>query len=94
MIAGQLTDPGVNLTSVHGLTPACNCSHEFFVTSRGGLPVVQRRVVHRVTPLAEVTFLHVNGTLGTERESSPRARVVLRMLVINVLNKFSRKHQK
>ena len=26
---GQLTDPGVNFASVHGLMPAC--SHEFFV---------------------------------------------------------------
>ena len=28
---GQLTDLGVNFASVHGLTPACNFSHEFFV---------------------------------------------------------------
>ena len=27
---GQLTDPGVNFASMHGLD-ACNCSHEFFV---------------------------------------------------------------
>ena len=57
---GQLTDPGVNFASVHGLTPVT--VHMSFrcpgVTSRGGLPVVQ----HRVTRLAEVTFLHVNRT--------------------------------
>ena len=28
---GQLTNPGVNFASVHGLTPV-TCSHEFFVT--------------------------------------------------------------
>ena len=57
---GQLTDPGVNFASVHGLTPVT--VHMSFhcpgATSRGGLPVVQ----HRVTCLAEVTFLHVNRT--------------------------------
>ena len=57
---GQLTDPGVNFTSVHGLTPVT--AHMSFrcpeAASRGGLPVVQ----HRVTRLAEVTFLHVNRT--------------------------------
>ena len=30
---GQLTDPGVNFASVHGLTQACNSSHQFFVAS-------------------------------------------------------------
>ena len=57
---GQLTDPVVNFDSVHGLTPVT--VHMSFslprATSRGGLPVVQ----HRVTRLAEVTFLHVNRT--------------------------------
>ena len=55
---GQLTDPGVNFASVHGLTPVT--VHMSFslprATSRDRLPVVQ----HRVTRLAEVTFLHVN----------------------------------
>ena len=57
---GQLTDPGVNFASVHGLTPVT--VHMSFccpgATSRGGLPVVQ----HGVTRLAEVTFLHLNRT--------------------------------
>ena len=57
---GQLTDPGVNFASVHCLTPVT--VHKSFSLprgkSRGGLPVVQ----HRVTRLAEVTFLHVNRT--------------------------------
>ena len=52
-------------------------------------PVVQ----HRVTRLAVVTFLHVNRT-----QKLPGARVVLRMLIINVCNKSPkksyRKHQK
>ena len=52
---GQLTDPGVNFALVHGLTPVT--VHMSFslsgATSRGGLPVVR----HRVTRLAEVTFL-------------------------------------
>ena len=39
-----------------------------------------------VTRLAEVTFLHVNRT-----QKFPRARAVLRMLIINVWNKFSNK---
>ena len=26
---GQLTDPEVNFATVHRLTSACNCSHEF-----------------------------------------------------------------
>ena len=50
----QLTDPGVNFASVHGLTPVT--AHMSFrcprATSRRGLSVVQ----HRVTSLAEVTF--------------------------------------
>ena len=56
MIPGQLTDPRVNFASVYGLTAVP--VHMSFSTFRGGLPVVQ----HRVTRLAEVTFLHVNRT--------------------------------
>ena len=54
---GQLTDPEVKIASVHGLTPGA--------TSRCGLHVVK----HRVTRLAEVTFLHVNRT-----QKSPRGK--------------------
>ena len=50
----------------------------------------ERQAQHQVTRLAEVTFLHVNRT-----QKLPGARVVLRMLIINVWNKFSnRKFQK
>ena len=65
---GQLTDPGVNFDPVHGLTPVT--VHMSFslpwATSRGGLPIVQ----HRVTRLAEVTFLHVNRTQKLPRGKS------------------------
>ena len=76
--SGQLTDPRVNVASVHGLTSVI--VHMIFslrarATSRGGLPVVQ----HQVTGLAKVTFLYVNRT-----QNLPWARVVLRMLIINV----------
>ena len=68
---GQLTDPGVNFASVHGLTPVTvhisfSCSG---AASRGGLPVVQ----HRVTRLAEVTFLHVNKTQKLSQDKSSLA---------------------
>ena len=72
---GQVSDPGAKFVSVYGLTFAT--VHMSFslprATLRGGLPVVQ----HRVTRLAEVTFLHVNRT-----QKLPGARVVLRMLII------------
>ena len=58
--SGQLTDPGVNFTSVHCLTPV-NVHMSFSLprgTSRGGLPFVQ----HRITLFAEVNFLRVNRT--------------------------------
>ena len=68
---GQLTDLGVNFASVHGLMPVTvymsfRCAG---ATSRGGLPVVQ----HRVTRLAEVTFLHVNRTQKLPRGKSSLA---------------------
>ena len=68
---GQLTDPGVNFASVHGLTPVT--VHISFslsrATSRDGLNVVQ----HRVTRLAEVTFLHVDRTQKLQRGKSSLA---------------------
>ena len=81
---GQLSDPKVNIVSVHALTPAT--VHINFLlpgaTSRGGLPVVQ----HCVTCLVKVTFLSVN-----RMQSFLRTRVALHMLIINVWNKFSNK---
>ena len=67
---GQLTDPGVNFASVHGLTLVT--VHVSFSLPRGNferLPVVQ----HRVTRLAEVTFLHVNRTQKLPRGKSSLA---------------------
>ena len=68
---GQLTDPEVNFASVHGLTPVN--VHMSFSLPRGnfesGLPVVQ----HRLTRLAEVTFLHVNRTQKLPRGKSSLA---------------------
>ena len=57
---GQLTDPRVNFALVYALTPVTVHMSSSLprATSRGGLPVLQ----HRVTRLAEVTFLHVNRT--------------------------------
>ena len=57
---GQLTDPGVNFASVHGLTPVT--VHMSFSLPRG---YFERRVSRCTTPgtlLAEITFLHVNRT--------------------------------
>ena len=51
---GQLTDPGVNFASVHGLTPVT--VHMSFSLPRGNF----ERQVTRC--LAEVIFLHVNRT--------------------------------
>ena len=65
---GQLTDPGVNFASVHGLTPVT--VHMSFSLPRANF---ERRVTRCTAP------------------SCPRARVVLRMLIINVWNKFSNK---
>ena len=70
----QLTDLLVNFASVHGLTPVTvHMSFSFcrMETSEGGLPVVQ----HRVTSLAEVTFLHVNRTQTLSRGKSSLAHV-------------------
>ena len=74
MIPGQwqLTDPGVNFASVHGLMPVT--VHMSFSLPWGNLerrlPVVQ----HRVNRLVEVTFLHVNRTQKLPRGKSSLAR--------------------
>ena len=69
--SGQLTDPGVNFASVHGLTSVT--VHTNFslpgATSRGMLSVVQ----HQVTGLSKVTFLHVNRTQKLPRGKSSLA---------------------
>ena len=51
---GQLTDPGVNFASVHGLTPVT--VHMSLLLPRGNFKRRFNTVQHRVTRLAEVTF--------------------------------------
>ena len=57
---GQLTDPGVNFASLYGLTPVT--VHMSFSLPRGNFERRLTIVQHRVTRLADVTFLHVNRT--------------------------------
>ena len=64
---GELTDPGVNFVSVHGLTPIT--VHMSFRCPRATSRVVQRWV----TRLAEVTFLHVNRMQKLPRGKSSLA---------------------
>ena len=81
---GQLTDPGVNFASVHRRQPVT--VHISFSLPRRKfwrrVPVVQQQV----TRLSEVLFLHVNRT-----QTLPRGNIALRMLIINVWNKFPNK---
>ena len=55
--SGQLTDPGVNFGSVHGLTSVT--VHMNFSWPWGNF---ERRVTRCTAGLAKVTFLHVNRT--------------------------------
>ena len=84
MIPWQLTDPEINFASVHSLMPV-TINTRFSLprgTLRGGLPAVQ----HRVIPLDEVTFLHVN-----RMQKLPQPREVLRIPITDVQNKFHNK---
>ena len=68
----QLTDPGVNFASVHGLTPVT--VHMSFLLPPGqlreaGYPLYNNRVPR----LAKVTFLHVNITQKLPRGKSSLA---------------------
>ena len=81
MIPGQLTDPGVNFASVHGLTPVT--VHMSFSLPRGNF---ERRVTRCTTPGNPPCRGNFSSC-----ESCPGARVVLRMLINNVWNKFSNK---
>ena len=58
---GQLTDPGVNFISVHGLTPVT--VHMSFLLPRGNFE-------REVTRLAEVTLLYMNRMLKLPRGKS------------------------
>ena len=74
MILGQLTDPVINFTSVHALTPVT--VHMSFSLPQGNferrITVVQRRV----TRLAEVPLLHVNRTQKLPRGKSSLAHAL------------------
>ena len=73
---GQLTDPGVNFASVHGLTPVT--VHMSFSLPRGNF---EGRVTRCTTPGNP-------PCRGNNAKVVPGARIVLRMLIINVQNKF------
>ena len=80
---GQLPDPGVNFASVHGLTPVT--VHMSFLLPRGNF---EMRVSRCTTPGNPPC----RGNLPPCEQNAkvaPRATVVLRMLIINVWNKFS-----
>ena len=68
VVPGQLTDPGANFASVHGLRPVTVHISFSLPRQEAGFPVVQ----HRATRLAKVTFLYVNGTQKlSQGKSSP-----------------------
>ena len=86
---GQLTDPGVNLASVHGLRPVP--VHMSFSLPQGNF---ERRVTRCTTPGYRPCRSEL-FSMRTERKSCPGPRVALRMLIINVWNKFlNKKFQK
>ena len=82
---GQLTDPGVNFASVHGLTSVT--VHMSFSLPRGNF---ERQVTRCPTPGNPPC----RGNFSPCEQSAkvaPGARPVLRMLIFNVWNKFSNK---
>ena len=80
---GQLTDPGVNFASVHGLVPVT--VHMSLSLRQGNF---EREVTHCTTP-------DNLPCRGEQNAKVAPARVVLRMLIINVWNKFfNKKYQK
>ena len=68
---GQLTDPGVNFASVHGLKPVT--VHMSFSLPRDNFERRVTRCTTRVTRLAEVIFLQVNRTQKLPRGKSSLA---------------------
>ena len=81
----QLTDPGVNLASVHGLTPVN--VHMSFSLPRGNF---ERRITRYTTP-GNPPCRGNFSPCEQNAKSYPGARVVLRMLINNVWDKFSTK---
>ena len=85
IVPGQLTDPGINFASVHGLTPVT--LHMSFSLSQGNF---ERRVTRCTTP-GNPPCRGDFSPCEQNAKSCPGARVVLRMLIINVQNKFTNK---
>ena len=82
---GQLTDPGVNFDSVHGMTPVT--VHMSFSLPRGNF---ERRVTRCPTPGNPPSRGNFSPCQN-RTQKLPGARAVLRMFIFNVLNKFSNK---
>ena len=82
---GQLTGPGVNFASVHGLTPVT--VHMSFSLPRGNFV---RRVTRYTTP-GNPPCRGNFSPCEQNAKVAPGQRGVLRMLIINVQNKFSNK---
>ena len=89
---GQLTDPGINFASVHGLTPVT--VHMSFSLPRGNF---ERRVTRCPTPgnppcRGNFSPCEQNAKVAPGQEQS--CACSLSMFGINFLIKSSRKHQK
>ena len=82
---GQLTDPGVNFASVFGLTPIT--VHMSFSLPRGNFERWVTRCTTPCNPPCRGNF----SPCEQNAKVAPGARVVLRMLIINVWNKFPNK---
>ena len=92
MISGQLTDPGVNFASVHGLTPVT--VHMSFSLPRGNF---ERRVTRCTTPgnpscRGNFSPCEQNAKVAPGQEQSCACSFL--MFRINIPIKSSRKHQK
>ena len=86
---GQLTDPGVNFASMHGLTPIT--VHMRFSLPRGNFERWVTLCTTPGNPLCRGNF----SPCEQNAKVAPGARVVLRVLIINVQNKFlNKKFQK
>ena len=85
---GQVTDPGVNFASVHGLVPVT--VHTSLSLPQGNF---ERQVTRCTTPGNPPC--RCNFSPCEQNTKVAPARVVLRMLIINVWNKFfNKKYQK
>ena len=87
---GQLADPGVNFASVHGLTSVT--VHMSFSLPRGNF---ERRVTRCTTPGNPPCRGNFSPCEQNAKVAPGQCMVVLRMLIINVWNRFlNKKFQK